>query len=111
MIKWRPNGRRAWVARYASPYGMEDYSSGAACDGKGNVYVAGFRYLLGNQDADWVMTKFRASDGKRLWVRVWSGTEKSASDDRRRRSQSTPPATRTLSATATTRRVSTTQSS
>ncbi len=82
VIKWKANGRRAWVARYGSPYAMLDYPVDMACDGQGNVIVAGIRYLLGNDDADWVMAKFRARDGKRLWLRVWSGTEKPASDDR-----------------------------
>ena len=82
VIKWKANGRRAWVARYGSPYAMVDYPVDMACDGQGNVIVAGIRYLLGNDDADWVMAKFRARDGKRLWLRVWSGTEKPASDDR-----------------------------
>jgi hypothetical protein len=82
VIKWKANGRRAWVARYGSPYAMLDYPVDMACDGQGNVIVTGIRYLLGNEDADWVTTKFRAGDGKRLWVRVWSGTEKPASDDR-----------------------------
>jgi hypothetical protein len=82
VIKWKANGRRAWVARYGSPYAMLDYPVDMACDGRGNVIVTGIRYLLGNEDADWVTTKFRAGDGKRLWARVWSGTEKPASDDR-----------------------------
>ena len=82
VIKWKANGRRAWVARYGSPYAMLDYPVDMACDGQGNVIVAGIRHLIGNDDADWVMAKFRARDGKRLWVRNWSGTEKPASDDR-----------------------------
>jgi hypothetical protein len=81
VIKWKPNGKRAWVARYASAYGMADWPVDVACDHAGNVYVAGSRKLLGNEDGDWLTIKFRGSDGKRLWARPWSGTETAASDD------------------------------
>ena len=80
LVKWTPKGKRAWIARYGSPGGGTDELSAMGCDRQGNVYACG-RQGAAAADPDWVVAKFRASDGKLLWKRVYSGLPGSDSED------------------------------
>ena len=80
LIKRSPSGARRWVTTYDGSLHGYDYLDDAACDQAGNVYACG---MSSNSptSADWVVAKFRASDGKRLWRHLYSGPGASAMDD------------------------------
>ena len=72
LIKRSPSGARRWVTTYNGSLHGSDYLDDVACDQAGNVYACG---MSNNSptSADWVVAKFRASDGKRLWRHLYSG--------------------------------------
>lgn len=80
IIKRSPNGARRWVATYDGPFHGQDYLDDVACDHAGNVYACGMS-INGPSASDWVVVKFRASDGKRLWKHLYSGPGNSYLDD------------------------------
>ena len=80
IIKRSPNGERRWVATYDGALHGSDYLDAVACDQAGNVYACG---MSNNSptSSDWVVAKFRAADGKRLWKHLYSGPGDSYLDD------------------------------
>jgi len=80
VIKRSPSGARRWVVTYDGPLHGGDYLDAAACDRAGNVYACGMSIESPSQ-SDWVVAKFRASDGKRLWTHIYSGPGNSYLDD------------------------------
>ena len=80
LIKRSPNGARRWVATYDGPLHGLDLLDDVACDRAGNVYACGTSDNSPTS-SDWVVAKFRASDGKRLWRHIYSGPGSSHMDD------------------------------
>lgn len=80
IIKRSPKGARRWVATYDGPAHGGDYLADVACDQAGNVYACGMS-INGPSASDWVVVKFRAADGKRLWKHLYSGPGNSYLDD------------------------------
>jgi hypothetical protein len=72
IVKWRANGTQAWTYTYDQVTHQDDYLSDVGCDRAGNVYACGITDN-GGGSAYWLVMKFRASDGKRLWVHVFTG--------------------------------------
>jgi hypothetical protein len=80
IIKRSPKGARLWVATYDGALHGFDYLDDVACDQGGNVYACGMS-VNSATSSDWVVAKFRAADGKRLWRHLYSGPGSSHMDD------------------------------
>jgi hypothetical protein len=80
VVKWRPGGARAWTAVFGSNLHLNDFFSDVGCDLAGNVYACGMTDFTGGR-REWIVIKFRASDGKRLWDHYYTGPEGSALDN------------------------------
>jgi hypothetical protein len=72
IVKRSPSGAKEWIATWDGAGHDDDYLTGAACDGAGNVYACGMS-VVGTSQYDAAVVKFRASDGKRLWKYVYAG--------------------------------------
>jgi uncharacterized delta-60 repeat protein len=70
-IKYRPDGSRAWVARYDGLGKDRDKGFAMAVDDDGNVYVTGSSRGLGPY-ADYTTVKYD-SDGEQLWEARYEG--------------------------------------
>jgi len=73
-VKFDPNGRRLWEARYAAPGDspVDDEAVGLALDGENNVHVTG-RTGAG-LEADFLTITYDAN-GQTLWERTWGTDE------------------------------------
>jgi len=80
VVKWLANGTQAWVSTFAGQAHKDDWLDDVACDKAGNVYACG-QIDVGSGNYDWLVTKYRASDGKLLWKYVYSGPKGSARAD------------------------------
>jgi hypothetical protein len=81
VIKWLANGTRAWKAPYANLVNTgDDWVTDVACDTHGNVYVSG-SISDGGGGQDWLVVKYRASDGKILWREFYNGPASSTGYD------------------------------
>ena len=78
-IKYGPNGKQLWVARYKGLTDDWDYASAIAVDGAGNVYVTGVSEGSGT-DSDYATVKYN-TNGKQLWVKRYNGPAKDPSSD------------------------------
>jgi len=67
-IKYNPDGRERWVARYAGPRGS-DQASAIALDAEANVYVTGSS-LSASNSWDVVTVKYDSA-GNQRWVERW----------------------------------------
>ncbi|HOB99881.1 MAG TPA: hypothetical protein PKM43_14215 [Verrucomicrobiota bacterium] len=66
------NASRAlvWEDTYAGAGGGTDDAYEVVADGEGNFVVAGYT-LNGAGDLDWLVIKYRGSDGQRMWTRTF----------------------------------------
>ncbi len=65
-IKYDPNGRHAWTARYSGSADSLDMPSDIVIDGKGCIYVTGSS-TGGDNDYDFATVKYNPQ-GKQLWA-------------------------------------------
>lgn len=74
-IKYDPNGRRLWAARYKG--GGDSEPKDIAVDTAGNVYITGYRSgkVAGVFNVDILTIKYNAR-GKQLWARKYNGPYK-----------------------------------
>ena len=75
VMKYRPDGTRAWVNGFSGTgAGSDDMAQSVAVDSVGNVYVAGMTDNEGPQFSDAAWAKYD-SNGTELWHRTstWSG--------------------------------------
>jgi uncharacterized delta-60 repeat protein len=74
-VKYGADGNQLWAARYNGPGNSDEEAYDLAIDGAGNVYVTGISI---NEDtsADYVTVKYD-TNGNRLWVATYNGTENS----------------------------------
>ena len=74
-IKYDPQGRRQWVARYdGTAHGM-DWATAVAVDAPGNVYVTGYSYGYSDRLStgfDYVTIKYN-TQGKEEWLARYNG--------------------------------------
>jgi uncharacterized delta-60 repeat protein len=71
-IKYDPNGRELWVARYDGPAHYHDSARALAVDAAGNVYVTGYSYSNSVSREDYATVKYD-SQGNELWVARYAG--------------------------------------
>ena len=71
--KRSPTGAVVWTVTYDGPAHGNDYLDGVARDAAGNVYACGMQYV-GPGKSDWVVSKFRASDGMLMWTYLYKGS-------------------------------------
>jgi len=65
-VKYKPDGNKSWVARYAGPGNSYDFPQDMAVDNSGNVYVTGYSGGSGTS-SDYATIKYNP-DGNQLWV-------------------------------------------
>ena len=70
LIKYRPNGSRAWLRTYDGAAHGNDEGKALACDRAGNVYVGGFTDTATGED--FLLVKNDAA-GRRKWARTYDG--------------------------------------
>ena len=70
-IKYDPDGKEVWTARYSAEGADIDYATAIAMDCRGDVYVTGTSFA-GDTGMDYVTIKY-GSDGTRLWVARYDG--------------------------------------
>ncbi len=70
-VKYGPDGRELWIARYDGPGKDRDVPKAVASDAAGNVYVTGSSKGLGT-GSDFATVKYDAA-GRELWVARYSG--------------------------------------
>ncbi|HLK56101.1 MAG TPA: SBBP repeat-containing protein [Chthonomonadaceae bacterium] len=74
-VKYDPNGKQLWVARYNSPDDGEDRPVRVCVDRQGFVYVAGYsivrRHLNGGiwLRKQWEVVQYEPLRGRQMWVR------------------------------------------
>ncbi len=73
VLKYGPGGALKWAKRYDGSAHKDDTVSGVVVDGAGNAYVAGTVSNSG-KGRDYVVLKYRGSDGQRLWAEGYGGT-------------------------------------
>ena len=71
-VKFNPDGKELWVARYNGPGNEDDIPAAIAVDGQGNVFVTGSSFTGLATYRDYVTIKYDAN-GKRLWLRRANG--------------------------------------
>jgi hypothetical protein len=69
-IKYDPNGRWVWTARYNGPANGTDYAYDLALDGAGNVLVTGYCSSAGVRD--FATIKYD-TNGNQLWLSLYDG--------------------------------------
>ena len=83
-IKYNPNGKQLWVARYNGPGNRWDNAYAIAVDGSGNVYVTGSSEGSGPHGdydyGDYATIKYN-TNGIQLWVARYNGPAKDPSSD------------------------------
>jgi len=70
-IRYDPDGRESWVARYDGPAGDQDQATALAVDTAGCVYVTGYSVGTGTGE-DYATVKY-GPDGLALWVARYDG--------------------------------------
>ncbi len=71
VLRYRADGRRAWVRTHGATSPGEEFAAAIACDRRGNVFVAG-SVEAGLNDWGIVVIKYRPG-GKRVWMRLYAG--------------------------------------
>jgi hypothetical protein len=73
-IKYDPNGKELWEARYDGPLHRDDVTAHIALDSAGNVFVAGQTAGRNGNAGDWdfVTVKYDSS-GNQLWAAFYNG--------------------------------------
>ena len=71
-IRYDPNGKRIWVARYDGPDNGFDKATDLVADDSCNVYVTGYAYWSGAADYDYITIKYDAN-GTQLWKARYNG--------------------------------------
>jgi hypothetical protein len=66
----RGDGSEVWGKRWAGAAGARDEARSVAVDNSGNVFVAGFTRTPAT-DTDYVVIKYKGSDGTELWVKTY----------------------------------------
>jgi hypothetical protein len=74
-VKYDPSGNELWVRRFNGTFNGEDFPTGIAVDGSGNVYVTG-QGFYDDTDRDYVTIKYNP-DGDTLWLRRYDGPDSS----------------------------------
>ena len=64
--------QQQWVARYDSPYHLDDVPVGLAVDKWGNSYVTGYSYINGSKRV--ITTLKYNSSGVQQWAKVFNDT-------------------------------------
>jgi hypothetical protein len=67
------NGALVWQDTYSGPANLVDDAYRVAADSEGNFVVAGYTLKAAN-DYDWLVMKYRGSDGQRLWTRTFESS-------------------------------------
>ena len=70
-LKFDPVGNLLWARSYNGPGNNDDWASGVAVDGSGNVYVTGFSWGSGTE-TDYATIKYYPN-GDTAWVRRYNG--------------------------------------
>jgi len=68
--KYDSNRNLVWEDTYSGPANLADYARGVAVDSEGDVFVAGYTDK-GGGNYDWLIIKYAASNGERLWTRTF----------------------------------------
>ncbi|MGH7596888.1 MAG: SBBP repeat-containing protein [bacterium] len=76
-IKYNSAGGRQWVAHYNGVANLVDVAVAVAADKFGNVYVTGASRAPATS-YDFVTIKYRADDGKPLWIASYNGAGNSS---------------------------------
>lgn len=66
----RSDGSEVWGRRWAGAAGARDEARAVAADNSGDVFVAGKTYTSAT-DTDYVVIKYRGSDGAELWAKTY----------------------------------------
>ncbi|MGH7496629.1 MAG: SBBP repeat-containing protein [bacterium] len=74
-IKYRPDGKQEWVARYNGPSDSADVANSAKLDASGNVFVTGWSTGL-DRSRDFVTIKYDRA-GVERWTRRYSHSDQS----------------------------------
>jgi uncharacterized delta-60 repeat protein len=72
-VKYNPEGKELWVARYYGPGNYQDTPTGIAVDQSGNVYVTGYSFGSSN-NYDYATIKYNP-DGQQEWVARYNGPD------------------------------------
>jgi uncharacterized delta-60 repeat protein len=72
ILKYLPNGTRAWVKRLYTTGADEERPTAMAVDAQGNVYVTGYRYSATTY-RDYVTLKYNTA-GTLIWSKTYVGT-------------------------------------
>jgi hypothetical protein len=70
-VKYGPDGKQLWVARYDGPAHLNDYPSAIVLDNVGNVYVTGG--TIGSGTSQDYTTISYDSNGNQLWAERYDG--------------------------------------
>ncbi len=68
--RYDANRTLQWEDTYSGAYGSVDDAYRVAADAEGNFVVAGYTTKAAS-DYDWMVIKYRGSDGHRLWTRTY----------------------------------------
>jgi uncharacterized delta-60 repeat protein len=71
-VKYSPQGKEKWVARYNGPENNSDIAIAIAVDAGGNVYVTGSS-MNRDSNCDYVTVKY-SPQGKEEWIARYNGT-------------------------------------
>ncbi|MEO0232624.1 MAG: SBBP repeat-containing protein, partial [candidate division WOR-3 bacterium] len=77
-IKYDKDGNEIWIRRYNGTANLDDGPNSMVIDTDGNVYVTGWTWETGTR-TDYLTIKYD-KDGNEVWVRRYSGTEKSVDE-------------------------------
>jgi uncharacterized delta-60 repeat protein len=77
-IKYDPQGKEQWVARYNGPDNGFDFAMDLALDSKGNIYVSGYTSYI-SLLASYVTVKYN-QQGEEQWVARYEGAEGSVNN-------------------------------
>lgn len=73
-VKYNSSGVQLWDSRYNGSGNGNDFVRDVALDRSGNVYIAGYSYVLSAGTFDFATVKLNAITGTQLWVATYNGT-------------------------------------